>query len=588
MTRLRDLLFSKLMAPLICLACLACLGVIPEAGAAPHSRALRPGAAELLSEALTAVDPSWKPGDITARPDGMDATLCPVGPPARACVHLRLSDPMAGCTGRAAGFWCLSMPADAAAQDLTADIERALADAFQDDPWVAVRAAVASQEPRSSPWPGIRTALLFLGVASLAGWLVGIMVSTLLARAFPRWSMGRRRLVSICIIAGSGASVLMLPFGAWDQLLAWVLLLAAAVPGTAWTWGTRLRGLGSGAILVSATFLLAEVLARWFLPSPPSFPFPRNAVLVSAVPARDDDGAACRVLFGSGESIRDLLPVQGPRGPGERARVLHVGDSMIAPFGVLPDQALPARLDDLDSAADHMAIAVPGTGPAFHLKATRRWMGLLKPDLLVVHLCLNNDLDDVSKAYSCCNGPLFEFGPEGPVDRCPREVTSTVPVGPGGLPPFPLRVLVPVSSLARHLMALFAGAPGAGLGPVGNAEQRLVALLAALRDEAESGGVRLAVVLSPPRLELDVSLGRAGSARSLREEVLATGQRLGIRILDAFPPFRQAIDRNGLNRYFRNDVPGDIHLTPEGHDFQAGWLAPLLVPESQVQAVPQQ
>jgi hypothetical protein len=153
-------------------------------------------------------------------------------------------------------------------------------------------------------------------------------------------------------------------------------------------------------------------------------------------------------------------------------------------------------------------------------------------------------------------------------------------------PPYPLRVATGWSYAARHAAAAFSrfvlplDLPGGFIRGEGEGTEQgwdhFARIVARMRDELRARDIELIVDLLPNRGALESADPPATSSYRTRRRAKEITSRLGIRTLDAWDLFAEALQRNGSRRYFRDEH--DIHFTPEGHRLLADWLAAQLPP----------
>ena len=96
----------------------------------------------------------------------------------------------------------------------------------------------------------------------------------------------------------------------------------------------------------------------------------------------------------------------------------------------------------------------------------------------------------------------------------------------------------------------------------------------AARDRMAAHGVGFAVVLLPLREALQSAEPKQSEAYAIRTRALETCNRLGIRTLDTWDFFEDAVRRTGPARWFiTRDGFEDLHFSAEGNDQFARWLA---------------
>lgn len=430
-------------------------------------------------------------------------------------------------------------------------------------------------------------ALVMLALPVALGLQLGALVRRHLARRMHRWAL---LVVCACaplalaapLVARSNTSLF------WDVLFAALCFLPAALLGRD---GSRSR---VGLQLVLGV-MLAEVALRALTP-PVSVasPAPHRARLSMEITNRDPP---CRVLYPDAEVLRSESEVHDAR-----PVVMHLGDSMVEGAGVAREEAFPAALGSLQPAVRHVNLGVGGAGPEAYLFAFERWASALRPRLAVVYVFLGNDLFDLEREYLCCaGGPLYRDAAVPPTPRCPAArwavpLKTHLATSPA---PFALRALAANSAVAWHLQRLVQSVPDAlyrrGFHLVEGAHESasltprwnlLARRLQALARSSATRHIPVLVVALPSRHTLERSLGREPhgfdywgdreSGESAQHRVVSEAHAAGLDALDAWEPVRTGVALHGLDAFFANRYPGDVHFSPLGHRAVAAWLAPAL------------
>lgn len=436
-----------------------------------------------------------------------------------------------------------------------------------------VYAAGSTEAVPESAWSGAVT----LAVAFV---VVPIVVGYLAARWSVRpWTGARRWLAGAGVVAALTVASALAPVGFWSQV-ALALLAAAGVVRGALPARPRPfvhRDLPmAGALLLA--FVAGELGARWLPPVPPDVADRRPLRLeFHPNPATWNDDEAKALLHGSADD--PLVAARIPAASGASPTVLHLGDSMIYPFGVAREDGVVARVDRLDEARHHLNVAVSGAGPDFYYLAVERWTPRLRPTAVVIHVCLSNDIffDNVT---TWCPGDSLVHEVEGRLEaRCPTPARDWTPrpdiyalIGQSP-PPFPLRILAHESVLARQLCAAFTRV-GRRIGaarPRGGPEwDRVEKLLAAIRDALAAWKIPLVVVIAPHRPDIEALSRGEAPAEPERNELLQRCRRLGIDVRDPTEAFAAALaGRDPGGAFGHGD---DFHLNAEGHRIEAEWL----------------
>jgi lysophospholipase L1-like esterase len=251
-------------------------------------------------------------------------------------------------------------------------------------------------------------------------------------------------------------------------------------------------------------------------------------------------------------------------------RVLHLGDSMVFGTGVARAERFDSLLASLEPGTAQVNAGVPGTGPDYALLAMRSFVKAARFDLVIEHVFVGNDLEDIHRVYAGCGGPLLEYRPEGPRPRC-----FAWGEGRGRLadpPPWPLRIATSFSTFARQACGLWLGAR---VPPPGATVDHLGAILSAMRDEARASGSRFAVVLLPVRTAIeDAVAGRetVRAGRTVHRDIASRARAEGIEVLDAWGLIEDAVRREGAAPWFLRDRPDEPHLSAKGQALFAEWL----------------
>jgi len=430
---------------------------------------------------------------------------------------------------------------------------------------------------------------VWLWLLALGLLLLPFFVGYYSVRAWSKASVGYfgrkwpHRLLLVAISLVCAVAILLLPGGLWDTLAALVVLalggIRAAVGFNRKCW-PRLDAMVLGAVLL--TLVLLEIGARTVLPFPPVFPDIRLAKLATTAPFTTDQ-EACTLLYP--DSYPSAFAERAASAEEGKRLVLHLGDSMVYWWGgVKPEESTIGVLNRLDENVSHVSAAVAGTGPEYHLLIARRWLQRLHPDLVVLHICLTNDVAELGRAWPCCDDlPLLVKTPDGPKARCevPRNsddwgflLQEAINKSP---PPFLVRVATDVSLFARHLGNIFikisSMAHRTDTGPVySNNIESFLELVRVLRDELRTKGIPLVVVLTPYRSALDHNMPHRDKKEQQLREMQQAIESLSIPVLNAQERFAQAAREPGFEELFLNDISFDIHLSIQGHNMEAHWL----------------
>lgn len=556
-------------------------------------RALPPEAADTVRTALLAPAPGWRLDSANLQTDRVEARMCrEAGAP---CADLVLSDPRQGCQGVVAGDWCARWPAGSPDPGLAAAVTASLA-AGGTVPWIEIApppvappvAATGTGEAGSRE--GVVTpSNLAPFVLALATILVPLAVGFALGRLVLRPArtssrhLVRRGLPALAIAALAGVAA-TLPGGPPDAVFA----LALAVGGLLLGMRTARSGSSRLALALAGSTLLAlfvgEVATRLILPETGRFPPPwRARLLTDGEPVDRGDAEGCGLLF----------PDRSPASFSHRAArvgtrprtVLHLGDSMVAGMGVTMAEAIPAVLERMEPDAVHVNAGVPGTSADFDLALARRWLPRLKPTVVVIHLYPPNDLTDLGRPWACCgDGPVLDLAKQPPADACPAPRAPPGPVRRtlAGLrrspPPYAIRVATSFSALARHLVLALVPPDQQAAQGLPTAPVLLERSLEGLAVESAAVGATLVAVIQPSAWDLRGD----GDPDGQRDTVTLACRRARVPVLDPADAFRAEASAGRLDPLF---LPGDNHLSAEGHRFLASWLA-LRLPRGVGQAPP--
>jgi hypothetical protein len=105
-------------------------------------------------------------------------------------------------------------------------------------------------------------------------------------------------------------------------------------------------------------------------------------------------------LNGRGFRGRELVVPK----PGDRTRVVVLGDSIAFGFGVSDEQAFPEILDARDNGIEAGNFSVQGYGPGQELLVLQRDGLRVDPDVVVLAVCLRNDFADAVLPVALYNG----------------------------------------------------------------------------------------------------------------------------------------------------------------------------------------
>jgi len=249
---------------------------------------------------------------------------------------------------------------------------------------------------------------------------------------------------------------------------------------------------------------------------------------------------------------------------------------MIWGAGVQPTDTFPARLGALEPESLHENAGVPAIGPDGYLALARRWLPVLRPELVVVSLFAGNDLIELDSPYPCCEwGPLLAYDGPAPSLRCPTArglesrslalewLRSTSP------PPYLLRTTAAVSAFSAYATAAFLQ-PERHAPTIGEdvTLAHLGSIVAALRDESRTQGAELAVVVLPLRASLASPSPRATVGFQTGASMVDIARRQHVLVLDAWNLLEAESRARGVDPLFADAV----HFSRAGHEIVAAWL----------------
>ncbi|HET8647477.1 MAG TPA: hypothetical protein VFO85_18410 [Vicinamibacteria bacterium] len=333
--------------------------------------------------------------------------------------------------------------------------------------------------------------------------------------------------------------------------------------------------------VVAAALLLAELVARWARPhaldDQPQAGLARLHRFSPVYGWELRPGAQARV---DGQPTRvNGLGLRGrehprARTPG-RVRLLMLGDSVAFGYGVGEEETFAARLEN--EGFEVVNLAVPGFGTDQELlrlqREGRRW----RPDLVLLHFCVENDpVDNVSRRFFYDGlHPKPYFTLEGGALALHTEELRLSAPARAGLwlreRSFLLQWLRPrPAAPATDWRARKAAALGDGQA----ARALTRALLARAAEEAAAGGAAFRLVVHPSRESF-----QQGSpwARDALELPLPAGA----------PALDMAAAYKARGLRFRELTLDSIgHLSPRGHAAAAAVLAEALRPSAPAAAAP--
>jgi len=446
--------------------------------------------------------------------------------------------------------------------------------------WTLLPSASRDRAPKPW-WPAWIISLALLFGAPLSGHVAG---------ALARWLRGRdllRGSIPSLVVLGATVALAVLVatrrwhVGLWDSVLAGVLFGTGAVLGARGAlarvgWASVLLSIGSAALSLA----VAEIASRTLLPAPRAI-VPRdppklvlddpNAHTGPFQPSGDWKQDACAFLYP--DLHPGVLESRAPADDGGRPVVLHVGDSMVQGCGLPISESFPARLAEIDPATLHVNAGLAAMSVDYYLLHAERWVTRRRVDRVIFYVFVGNDLDEIDQQMPCCwGGPLLDYGPDGVRERCSRPASSADALAWHSPLPYPLRAATKFSSLALRIATLRSRPR-----PKREHDSRwphFEAVMRAARDRMGAHGVGFAVVLLPLREALQSPEPKQSEAYAIRTRALETCNRLGIRTLDTWDFFEDAVRRTGPARWFiTRDGFEDLHFSAEGNDQFARWLA---------------
>jgi len=411
--------------------------------------------------------------------------------------------------------------------------------------------------------------------------------------------------------------------GLWDGMLLGLLL------GTGFLIAAHRACTDPREILLTAVsaafgFAILEVGARLFLGAPPSYPIQEgpqlllaNALRLTAPDAQAFRGGeiphflasnalqadlarpgeqtpaterppaplltselVCSIVYGAAyQGVLDvsrerevIFPDRFTPRPDVARRVLHIGDSLVFGSNVARHEAFAARLGELEPRVEHVNGGISGMAPDGYFVVLQSWLARHPIDLATIYIFAGNDLGGVDAPHMCSDGKSLLVYDEGQARlRFPDAPKTDRRIGLSWLVrnsplPYLLRVMIAYDSAAAAFVgsALTSWALKGVSGDSPTTQlQHIELVLATARDQLRSRNIAFAVVMIPA----GVALPPSASAIDFPKEIIAMATRLGIPVLDATPPIRDAFARG------ENPVQEDgSHLNALGHGAMAEWL----------------
>lgn len=265
--------------------------------------------------------------------------------------------------------------------------------------------------------------------------------------------------------------------------------------------------------------------------------------------------------------LRDDRPLASKK-PGT-FRVLALGDSMTYGMGVEREAAFPALLESqlakrlAPREVEVVNAGVPCWGQWEETAFLEHRAGALTPDLVLLQFTVANDvLDDLR--YRDEGGKLV------PDPALGRELAESR-LFHNPLADWSRAYRNFVWNSGRHILRYRAMLDPARLA-------RASELIRRARDDAKKLGADFALVVAPPKFQVDGGLEETVTgSRGIDTAIVAQAERDGIAALDLGDALRQA-KRRGESAYFAVDM----HWTPDGHqvvaDAVSSWLERLRKP----------
>lgn len=565
-------------------------------------RVLRPEAATAVQSALRAAGAAWHLQSATLGKSTATVRVCASAPLPSQCGQVRLSDPRKPCQGQKEGSFCIDGD-EVGMSPSWAPLRQQLAALPDQQIWFVPAQSSAKAQPDSPSLLAFprTTALLWVLLPFGLGGLLGAGARKWRGRAWQTgWAAAVVVVVPLLLALAWDSGELRL--GVWDAAGLSLLLSAGALAAGHAGWQGRWAQRASVAGLATAMAALGfEIGLRLFAAPPPSFPPPEQAQLLlptdglARVYARYGatpwDERACRMMYPRADAtvLQERVTEAGtaPR------KVVHLGDSMTYGLGVSKSDRFTSLLQSQSPGTAHINLGVPGTSVDAALLIGRQALGAIKPQMVVLHVFLGNDLEEIDRYYPCCErGPLLNYsGQDSVALRCTepqwqgRSALQADWLLANSPPPYPLRVATADSVLARWVAGAWVAATerlaGAPEGDDAQAWRHLEMTVAALQRDVAANGARLAVSILPPRSALVGPGPRRDDALAKRDRLAKMLKQMQLPYFDAFGALQQAAERSGAAALFAKDVADDIHFSAQGHAVVAEGLRPLVADHAQ-------
>ncbi len=454
--------------------------------------------------------------------------------------------------------------------------------------------------------------------------LLGAFIGMLLRRFVGRRVGGAAAVIACLMLPAAVAAILTIYFpivGLWDGVTEGLLGGAGLLFAAHRAYADR-RNVVLTAGSVVAGFVLLEIGARVVLGSPPAYPVGDGPhfLLANALRTTAPDAQAFRTEGVPGFLARNALqadlarpgeltpPSERPPAPmlttelvcsivygaaysgildtsreptvvfperftprvGASRRVLHIGDSMVYGANVPRQRTFAAELEKLEPSVEHINGGISGMAPDDYLVVLRTWVARHHVDVAVMYLFAGNDLNGLDAPHPCSNWQsilVYADGRAGlrffsaPTNE--RRIGLQWLVINSPLPYLGRVMIVKHSAAAAFLGSALASWSARGADTVGPEIQfeHLESILRSARDELAQRQIPIVVVMLPG------PTAAGASDPWVENGMLVRAQRLGLTVLDATQPIRDAIARG------ENPVQEDgTHLNELGHRIMAAWL----------------
>lgn len=560
------------------------------------SRVLPPAAGEIVARALSNMEPEWLMESVTIDRDRVSAQLCRADK--SSCLAIELTDPEDGCPSEVTGPWCItydSKPSPATDESL----RQALAEHEQEEVWVALAPEMpldnCEEATVDTPSWWDRTLPFLLALATmLLPLAAGAATGLGLRRATRRWERRRARGVATmaAVLLLLLLPLLLPPFwsglGFWDLLqTTWLFALAMSIA----TLMER-RAMNSRHVLMLVlpllSLLLFEVACRFLPPAPVPTVQPMDVRLLFSKPG--EMPPEMRRVYAPlyPELVPHEFDERTARVSERRNVVLHVGDSMVRGTSEVRSHPFTATLEKLEPDTAHVNGGVVDTGPDYYLALTLQWLELLSPQRVVLYFFAGNDLVDLGRPYLFCDNRTLLTYDDGQLRfRCPDPQWGGMTLAGAlrGPPTYALRVAASFSAAARQMVTLGWRLHRSLFPPpeLSQGLRRLTDILDTAHRELQRRQIELVVVILPYREALEGNPTSVAEGEVFRQTITVWAGPENVTVLDSWSLLAPMVARDGSDRWFLNDYPGDMHLNAEGHEILARWLhseLPPLVPPS--------